>query len=114
MCVHCATADVARFFRHETKHKADHRGVPRRRRARVILLLLLRGGPAAGARRLGHRAVAAGPDAFAKAKQHRIDAEARGEDPYAEYKKKVAATEPSSSGIERIYRWAEKKIHKKE
>lgn len=54
------------------------------------------------------------PEAFAKAKQHRIDAEARGEDPYAEYKKKVAATEPSSSGIERIYRWAEKKIHKKE
>ncbi|KAF3006358.1 hypothetical protein E8E14_006246 [Neopestalotiopsis sp. 37M] len=54
------------------------------------------------------------PEAFAKAKQHRIEAEARGEDPYAEYKKKVAATEPSSSGIERIYRWAEKKIHKKE
>lgn len=51
------------------------------------------------------------PNAFAKAKQHRIEAEARGEDPYAEYKKKVAATEPSSSGIERIYRWAEKKLY---
>jgi hypothetical protein len=54
------------------------------------------------------------PNAFTKAKQHRIDAEARGEDPYADYKKKVAATEPSSSGIERIYRWAEKKLHKGE
>ncbi|KAI1845552.1 hypothetical protein JX266_008410 [Neoarthrinium moseri] len=51
------------------------------------------------------------PDAFARAKAHRREAEARGEDPYAEYKRKVAATEPSSSGTERVYRWAQRKLH---
>lgn len=29
------------------------------------------------------------------------------------YKKKVAATESSSSGIERVYRWAEKEVRQK-
>lgn len=59
----------------------------------------------------GHGPSPPDSDIFSKATAHRRDAEAAGDNPYAEYKKKVAATESSSSGIERVYRWAEKKLH---
>lgn len=54
------------------------------------------------------------PELLSKARANWREAEERGEDPYKEYKELIAATEPSSSGIERIYRWAEKKVHHKD
>ncbi|KAK6839223.1 hypothetical protein PG987_005089 [Apiospora arundinis] len=51
------------------------------------------------------------PRILQEARQHRRDAEARGEDPYAQYRL-MARAAPSGSGVERMYRWAEKKLKK--